>query len=36
VVNGVTPISAGTMAYMLLPQTPAAAKEETPRAEARS
>ena len=31
VVNGVTPISAGTMAYMILPQTPPAQPAELPR-----
>jgi len=36
VVNGVTPISAGTMAYMILPQTPPAHSAEEPRNEARS
>jgi len=36
VVNGVTPISAGTMAYMLLPQTPPAQGADSVRTEARS
>lgn len=31
VVNGVTPISAGTMAYMILPQTPSAQADQLPR-----